>query len=478
MLRSTIFLMLFVCTSLAEAATTSSITQYNITWNFQNLVEYGQFANGDYWIVDPGGGVVLTLITNSFHPGTEWNVVDYDGTTIDCNRSSATPTPPQGWDRYLANYSSELNVNHHLPYTVTSGHSVLSAISWLAEDVGTSYDVQYNRYRPKLKRISILTVLADNPGPNAMRPSYASGQKKIYSALDIDESKFPDLPVTTSHPTLDLANSRIQGPWVDLWHEYTSEFGRPSENFKSMPIDNLGTYQAYILPYYTQAVLLACLDEAVVGDKTGLIVRIAQIGIDYYGLLKNGSTWPANGGHQLGYKLPILVAGLLFNDNEMLNVGKQYAASSNTFQEDCNHFYIDQRAVDISNGPTWTPDTRAVLTPYTVQDIGKPEWGIRHCSKPSSDNADITATYRGINGPPDMGYGLAAMILGLRGAWNHEPFFDYLDRWYTWSGAFSSSFERQMWETYRSNYTITHTGDEKSNGLYHFEGEILKLSGD
>ena len=31
-------------------ATTTSISQFGITWTFDQPVEYGQFANGDYWL--------------------------------------------------------------------------------------------------------------------------------------------------------------------------------------------------------------------------------------------------------------------------------------------------------------------------------------------------------------------------------------------------------------------------------------------
>src|SRR4030042_322243 len=37
----------------ARAATTTSITQYGFTWNFNSAVEYGRFVNGDYWVVGP-----------------------------------------------------------------------------------------------------------------------------------------------------------------------------------------------------------------------------------------------------------------------------------------------------------------------------------------------------------------------------------------------------------------------------------------
>ena len=35
------------------ADTTGQISQFGITWTFAQPVTYGQFANGDYWVVGP-----------------------------------------------------------------------------------------------------------------------------------------------------------------------------------------------------------------------------------------------------------------------------------------------------------------------------------------------------------------------------------------------------------------------------------------
>jgi hypothetical protein len=41
------------------ADTTKSPTQYGITWEFANPVTFGQYINGDYWVVGP---VELVLV--------------------------------------------------------------------------------------------------------------------------------------------------------------------------------------------------------------------------------------------------------------------------------------------------------------------------------------------------------------------------------------------------------------------------------
>ena len=38
------------------------LTKNDITWTFDRDYTTGQFANGDYWVVDPGNGVVIVKI--------------------------------------------------------------------------------------------------------------------------------------------------------------------------------------------------------------------------------------------------------------------------------------------------------------------------------------------------------------------------------------------------------------------------------
>ena len=80
----------------AEAATTTSITQYGITWTFSQAVEYGQFVTGDYWVVGP-----VTL--NSVSPG--WDGLRH-GSMVDPAPSSGV----QGYRSGLTIRSAMLHV--------------------------------------------------------------------------------------------------------------------------------------------------------------------------------------------------------------------------------------------------------------------------------------------------------------------------------------------------------------------------------
>ena len=452
--------------------TTTSISQHGITWTFAEPVGYGQFVNGDYWVLDPGSGVVITGISNTFHSGLDLSTVDYDGSMADClwDKTTTAAGAPQGLDSRVnagASYNSALNINKHLPYTALAGKSILSAISWQSGDTGLPSSALTGR--PWLKRIAILTIVSSSPAATDFRPSYAVGQKAIYSSIGL--ATLPLVSVTATIPSISVLVGNTQGPWTDLTFDYQSEGMRASDNYGGN-YGYVATYNENMATKIGDAILASVTD---ISGKTPLINNIIQIGIDYYGLLQNGAKWKANGGHQHGYKLPILYAGKLLNNSGMLAIGTDYLPSTNTFQDD-NTFYItsdlqypnrivcgDQRGtppecVNPSTGlSSFTMDRQYDATNFPV---GTAEWGIRHWESSYKDNSsmeELSAVYRHINARPLIAHALAARILGLKTAWNNNAFFEYHDRWYTWAQAksvktFNSTFANEMWNTYRKDY--------------------------
>jgi hypothetical protein len=224
-----------------------------------------------------------------------------------------------------------------------------------------------------------------------------------------------------------------------------------------VPLERCRLRPAALLPFPNSGYRPVAL-RLTLSEKRQLTIYLTQIGIDYYGLFLNGATWPSNGGHQMGYKLPILFAGLMLNNKGMLSIGELPVNDSSGkayFQEDGDTFYISQAEVDITHSDAWAPDDRAPAVPYETGDIGTPEWGIRHSSVPTQDNFSIDAKYRPINSGVGAETALAAIILGLRTTWNHEAFFDYEDRWVATTGIFYTKFAKSMWDKYRSGASHT-----------------------
>jgi len=192
------------------------------------------------------------------------------------------------------------------------------------------------------------------------------------------------------------------------------------------------------------------------------------LGIDNYGAVSTGTKWNANGGHGNGRKLPIIYAGYLLSDSDMLSIGTTYPAMSNTFSDDCQTFYISQSDIDKGIG-------------YTSSMIGYPEYGIRHCAGLSNhpDEASWDAPYRSCcTANAWNGHVLVAHILGFQDEWNHDALFDYTERFMLIqqgqpdpygivgtqsdvSGSIyrsSSRFMENMWDTYWSVETCADQG--------------------
>jgi hypothetical protein len=203
-----------------------------------------------------------------------------------------------------------------------------------------------------------------------------------------------------------------------------------------------------------QSVLLTFLGGEPVGQNPArdkIIQNLVQFGIDLTGIADNGGGWPADGGHGLGRKFPILYAGVLLNDSHMKNVGNW----DTRFQEDEQTFYVTQAEVDITNSSAWAPDDRTSTAPYTTKDIGIAEWGIRHAKYPEKDNNTWDAKYRDINGAVLPGFALAIQLMNLEKPWNHPPLFDYSDRYMQWYQQIGtkphnqpSRFLQEMWNRY------------------------------
>ncbi|NQT88009.1 hypothetical protein HQ560_14680, partial [bacterium] len=198
--------------------------------------------------------------------------------------------------------------------------------------------------------------------------------------------------------------------------------------------ENMPDYGREITNIVSDVALLVLLDDPKKERET-LLLRYVQKGIDYYGVTQSDSNlWIANGGHNSGRKWPILFAGLLLDHEGMKNVKA-------TFQEDQQTYYgkgfAGQKAI-------WTI---APGNPNAHHEEADPKtWKTFGDSK--GNNGLKAEGYRKLNGPTWVGQALAARLTGMAANWNHPPYFDYVDRW--WSETQSANkFVTAMWTMYR-----------------------------
>lgn len=270
----------------AVGATTDRIEQYGVSWSFDRAVPYGRFANGDYWVLGP---LTVTAISPAFdgaHHGWEVN-----------------PDDPvrQGFDERVADFDATRVPT--LPYAAAPGQSLVQGVSLEPLDDADC--------RPCLRTAAVLTVLGEIPpdeGRTVFRPGYFGADKPLVSTTGLRESLLPTRAPTPGAPDLEETADAFRRVQLDHKVNWTGRALHPSEN--------LPDYGSSIASRNAEGALRLMLDDAA-ADKRELLVPYVQYGLDLYGMWRGGVTWPPNGGHSEGRKLPIVFAALLLDDPAM-----------------------------------------------------------------------------------------------------------------------------------------------------------------
>lgn len=415
-----LFTLLISATLTAEMA--QSVSRFGVTWTFDQPREVGQFANGDWWVVGP---VTITEIT----PESENN---QNGSMLNPSIGGA-----QGFDDRIQrnDYEPALNVATQLPLTINEPASLLSSIS-LAPNT--------TRDNPQMDTIAILTVLPEAPPTGSFRPPYQGTDKTIPgNVADLDFSKLGQYPAPENaiYPA-DIAD-KFERPYIELVTNWTGRYMHPKSNQPAY-----GRELAQRLGHGLLALQLDVPNE----QKRELLINLVQIGIDIYGAAREGAKWHADGGHNQGRKMPLILAGVMLDNPAIL----EYADAQKhlIFQEDQQTFYVTEADTQL---PRKQPrsSSKPRLEMYTAEHIGLPEWGIRHANTPSRSGSNWNASYRQVSGAPTTTHVLVARLMGVEELWNWPAIFDYYGNRY-WPqerdehrGANSpSKFTRAMWEAY------------------------------
>jgi hypothetical protein len=240
-------------------------------------------------------------------------------------------------------------------------------------------------------------------------------------------------------------------------------------------MENMPHYGQWVGQAQSMAGLMLMLDLPA-AHKERLLINMVQVGIDYWGLVRNGHPgWQGWGGHGSGRKFPIVFAGLLLGDDEMASPTKTYPRVE--FGEDNQTMY----------GEGWT-GAKALYTGHSgIQSAtGRPErpkWGPYEHLHPSNwtrSNMQSEAYRRANTSSSWVGQALVIRLLKAERSWNHDAFFDYVDRWmaeddrehrrvimqhwpesrlgdkdiWTHQGNTWEPFVKTMWDLYRSKHPL------------------------
>jgi len=423
----------------------TSVTQHGITWSFDADYSTGQYANGDYYVVEnsPGAGVKVTDITRTN------SAIGHDGSMVD-------PVPDltnHGYDDRVPGYSAALNASESLPNLVVSaGSSLVSTIS---------IDITNAAARPVLDVAAILTVVSLAPPANSFRPSYAGPSKVTgLTTSDVDPSLLLSLSPVASAPSIATAEALVEKPWIDHRLEWQGDYLHPEQNMVN--------YGGGMARDSNDVALRLLLNDSFSAKET-LLYRFIQLGIDNYGLVLNGAYWGNVGGTiGVGRKLPILFAGLLLNHANMKNVATDYDTQE-VFQEDGQTFYLTQAERDA----TYDPANCAAGVDYCHEGwydsmgLGTARWGARHYLWETTSYSVLPGKtpYRGITHESTLGAALVVKLLEIESLWNHDPFLNWQETMVkeNVTGTWASIFAQDMWDSY---YNYSNLKLVKSNGRF------------
>lgn len=370
---------------------TTTLTQNGVTFEFSEPVEFGIFANGDYWIVGP---VDITEMVPPMEDGRNgWEI-----------NPSQTSTQP--YDSRAKRYDETLAPS--LPATISPGDTIIKTVS---------LDPLNDTCRPCVERAMVLTVLDAAPpenGVNSFRPGYFGSNKTMLSVKDIDLTVIPIVDAVPSAPDLATIEGRYR--WVQLDHQndWVSRFIHPSEH---MP--NYGASIANDSGDAVMRFMLPGTDK----EKLPALINFLQFGIDLYSMALGGQYWPPNGGHSSGRKLPIAFAGMVLHHQGMKDTASE--TSDSRFAEN-GHLYESSVTGEVLFGQECTESQywnsygydngiRDCRDPYELIDGGMtPGWTYQFCCN--------SATWRGT---------LVPLVLWpeLEAVWNDDEFIRYGVRW-------------------------------------------------
>jgi hypothetical protein len=411
---------------LAQLPRLKTISQYGITWTFENPAPVGHFINGDFYVVGPVtvASIDPRPLVGAEVPASELAEREKERIEKDqYERNGSMLNPPArqevAFDSDIRNYF-EFKLLAVAPLQMKPGDCLVSTISLkVGEKSSFPYHVD-GEERDKgddspVKTAAVLTCVAQPLPTDAFRPAYGDRSQKIYLARNLRWNLLRRLPPPADIPDVKTWIRVFQRPWIN-----------PCFFGFEQPMENMPHYGQWVGQAQSMGGLLLLLDLPP-KEKEVLTINMVQVGIDYWGLVRNGHPgWQGWGGHGSGRKFPIVLAGILLGDDEMAAPTRSFPKVE--FGEDNQTMY----------GHGWTGATASFAGHSGIQSAtGKPErpkWGPYEELDPSkwtSSNLQSEEYRRANTSSSWVGQALVIRMLHAEKDWNHEAFLDYVDRWMT-----------------------------------------------
>jgi hypothetical protein len=401
-----------------------SVSQYGITWTFEQPARAGRFVNGDWYVVGPATVKAIDPkpLYGSQIPKFQLDHMDKERPQQQRVRNGFMINPPAkmrvAYDSGVRNWFDPSLVEK-LPAELKPGDSLVSTISMpkglklrapLWHDIERGVDDS-----SPVRTAAVLTCVAEPQPADAFRPAFCDRRQKVYLSRNLKRELLPTVAALKGMPALERFVRFTRRPWVG-----TCFFG-----FEA-PVENMPQYGRDYGRVAGISALLLCTNLKP-EQKEPLLVNYVQVGIDLGAMIRAGHPgFEGFGGHGSGRKLPIVFAGLLLDDPVLANINKSFPKAS--FGEDEQTAY----------GDCWT-GAKVVFTGHSGIDTATGvarsrgnHWGPYEHLPPArwGPGQDTSESYRRCcTAVGWVAEALALRLMHAEKAWNHHAFLDYVDRW-------------------------------------------------
>lgn len=343
-----IILLLLLLVQSAISQTTTTITQFGITWNFSEAREFGQFANGDYWVQGP---VTITSMLPAWDDATGRN-----GWMVNPVAGAASNGYSVGTPFYSA------AARPALPLTLTSGS--------LIKTIGKA-----NIVLSSVKTAAVLTVLESIPpgrGAGYFRPPYNGTAKPLNLVSSLRSDILPSYAVPAGAPTLEAIRLNFSN-CLRLEHLSRSRSIRPTDAF----VGNADGYQPQNTPMMNEAMLRLMGNESF-ETKLPALIMFTQAALDKAYAVQQGFRSSAGDGHDPNHRIMAAWGATMLNLTDILTV----MSTATGFHED-TYLYEGNNSVVLWGEPPargelsyWdyimgNGGSRSTKDPYMFVDGGK-----------------------------------------------------------------------------------------------------------
>jgi hypothetical protein len=469
------------------------ISQHGITWTFSEPHQVGQFITGDWWVVGPVTITGVTPAPGEAGPGEAGIGASsrYGATALTGDRrmrngsmllldarlatstDAETPDPgrQQGYDSRPGNYHPALSVR--FPLQLAAQRSLISTISSTQLDQRGELATPYACGEaglplcPKtlplvLKTAAILTCLDRPPPPDSFRPAYVGSEKTLYRLDQVQWSLLPRLKAVPAVPDPEAIAELFARPWLDHCNSWFVQYLGPGLN---QP--NYGREFARLTSI---AGLMLLLDRPAEQQRR-LMIGYLQLGIDLSGLARNGRQWFPDGGHWQGRKWPILFASLMLGSPELRQLPELRAGQTLYERVQYRPEAGDQPATTCFQEDLGTyfglgGDGQRALWQIGFHTGPRPPYEEKKRAQLTKDDL-FSDAYLANNAGAWIGSALAAQLMGAKALWNHDAYFDFVDRWMRPEEPFATPswypagctrsvdlFVEQMWTAHRQHVPV------------------------